>query len=95
MGIFQRDVPITILDDIRKSADIQATTSQEALITLREDLIETRERLRSAQDLEKVLRTQAAKDETTIRWMAARMNQVESERAIFLSKMSGTPVPVP
>ena len=95
MSIFHRDVPISILDDIRKSADLQATTARETLSALREDLIETRERLRSAQDLEKLLRTQAAKDETTIRWMAARMNQVEAERALFLGKSSGTPVPIP
>ena len=40
-------VPLSILNDIRQSADIQSTTNNAAITILRMELCELRERLRS------------------------------------------------
>ena len=93
--MFGRNIPLSILNDIRQSADLQATTTQAAVMALREELIQLREQLRGAGDLEKVLHAQAAKDETTIRWMAARVNQLEGERAALLGRVTGMAMPYP
>ena len=47
------------------------------------------------EDTERIYAAQVAKDETTIKWAMARVNQLEGERAALLGRVTGMVMPYP